>query len=127
MNARRGEPWFDEDAGPLVRPFAVTKGRTRTRYRTDLDMISLIVAAHDGVRLRLEPEKAELVRLAQVPLSVAELSANLRLPLAVTKVLIGDLIDEGYLISRSPSPSRGSRGRPDVRMMQKVLDGLRKL
>lgn len=125
MNARRGEPWFDEDAGPLVRPFAVAKGRTRSRSG-DLDMITLVVATHDGLGLRLEPEKAELVRLCQVPLSVAELSARLRLPLAVTKVLVGDLIEEGFVVSRSPS--RSSRGeRPDVRMMHKVLDGLRRL
>ena len=28
------ETWYDEDAGPLVRPYAVTRGRTRVEPLT---------------------------------------------------------------------------------------------
>lgn len=124
---RRGEPWYDDEAGPLVRPFAVTRGRTQS-HRADLNMITLVMSTSHAFTVRLEPEEAELVWLAQVPQSIAELSAKLRLPLAVTKILAGDLLDDGFLIARSPSQTTpGGMARPDVRMMQAVLDGLRKI
>lgn len=124
---RKGEPWYDDAAGPLVRPFAVTRGRTRSQ-RDDLNMITMVATTSYAFTVRLEPEEAEIIRLAQVPQSLAELSAKIRLPLAVTKILVGDLLDDGLLISRSPSPTTtGRNGRPEVSMMQAVLDGLRKI
>ncbi|HVV08235.1 DUF742 domain-containing protein [Amycolatopsis sp.] len=122
----RREPWFDEAAGPLVRPYAVTRGRTRDG-RHDLDMITLVVAVRpESDAWRLESEHAEIVRICQSAMSVAEVSAKLHLPLAVTKILIGDLINEGHLIFRSP-PSPSRTAAPDIKLLQAVLNGIRKL
>lgn len=120
------ERWFDDAAGPLVRPYAVTRGRTTSNWR-DLDMITLVVSARWDVHLeRMGHEYAGIVRLCGRPLSVAEVSASLSLPLAVTKILIGDLIEGGYLIFRSP-PVQVSTETPDIKLLQAVLDGVRKL
>jgi Protein of unknown function (DUF742) len=125
MTGKR-EPWFDDAAGPLVRPYAVTRGRT-SDARHDLDMITLVVAVgpEPGPH-RMESEYLDIVRLCQLPMSVAEVSAKLHLPLVVTKILISDLIGDGYLIFRSP-PSPSMTGRPDIKLLQAVLDGIRRL
>ncbi|WP_069853934.1 DUF742 domain-containing protein [Actinoalloteichus hymeniacidonis] len=119
------ESWFDEDAGPLVRPFAMTRGRApSTRY--ELNMITLVVAVRsDADAVTLDRESAEIVRMCQQrPLSVAEISARLNLLLAVSKVLIGDLIEQEYLIFQAPPPPVET---PDMDLLQAVLNGLRDL
>lgn len=120
------QPWYDDAAGPLIRPYTVTRGRTTSNWR-DLDMITLVVAARwDSSVDRMGHEHGQIVRLCGHPISVAEISAKLSLPLAVTKILIGDLIEAGYLIFRAP-PSPGPSQNHDLNLLQKVLDGVRKL
>lgn len=123
MNAGR-QVWQDEAAGPLVRPYAVTRGRIRPTA-CELDLVTLVVALRDRVELvDGEPEHTELLRLCQHPLSVAEVAAQVSLPLAAVKVLLGDLIEHRYLIFRAPlGPSRAH----DPRFLQAVIDGIRNL
>ncbi|MEU1994071.1 DUF742 domain-containing protein [Nocardia gamkensis] len=119
------EPWFDDDAGPLVPAYAVTRGRT-TSNRHELDMITLVITMSTGLGLtRLEPEYREILQLCGVPKSVAEISAEIRRPLAVTKILIGDLIDDGYVAYRSPRPMNADSA--DINLLRTVLDGIRAL
>ncbi|WP_067836705.1 DUF742 domain-containing protein [Nocardia lijiangensis] len=122
---RRGEPWFDDAAGPLIRPYALTRGRTMGAGH-DLDIVTVVVTASPAPTLRRpEPEYAEIVRLCRDPQSVAEVAANLKLPLAVTKILVGDLIGEGHLIFRAPVQTEAGPG--DLNILRAVLDGIRKL
>ncbi|GAB2668181.1 DUF742 domain-containing protein [Nocardia goodfellowii] len=122
---RRGEPWFDEAAGPLVRPYALTRGRTMGAGH-DLDILTVVVTTDPAPTLRrIEPEYARIVHLCKAPQAVAEVSANLKLPLAVTKILVGDLIGEGHLIFRSPVQPETGPG--DLNVLRAVLDGIRKL
>ncbi|MGW5514367.1 DUF742 domain-containing protein [Nocardia africana] len=73
-------PRFDEDAGPLVRLYAVTGGRARD-VRPELDMITLVFTVHPAHRVgRIEREYLEIIRLCRTPQSVAEVSALLGLP-----------------------------------------------
>ncbi|MEV6559766.1 DUF742 domain-containing protein [Nocardia sp. NPDC051756] len=119
------EPWFDEAAGPLVRPYAVTRGRT-TGAGPELDMLTSVVTDDSaGASRRMEPEYADILRLCRVSQTVAEVSAQLRLPLAVTKILVGDLIGDGHLIFRAPVPTEA--GPEDLNILRAVLDGIRKL
>ena len=37
--------WFDDAAGPVVRPYAMTRGRTRSAGGSRIDLIALVVAA----------------------------------------------------------------------------------
>ncbi len=121
----RGESWFDEDAGPLVRPYALTRGRTRTG-RHDLNMITLVVTVRSDAdaAFLVEPEYTEILHMCQTPLSVAEVSAKLNLPMAVVKVLLSDLIEQNLVVFRSP-PVRTPT--PDRKLLQAVLDGIRRL
>lgn len=124
MSDRR-EHWYEEDAGPLVRLYAVTRGRGQVQ-RPELNMATLVVDAHRGAALRrTEPEYTAIVRLCHTPLSVAEVSAHLHLPLTLTKVLIGDLIDDGRLIYRSPPTTTG--GGSDMGVLHALLEGIRAL
>ncbi|MGW5105932.1 DUF742 domain-containing protein [Nocardia sp. NPDC004123] len=120
------ESWFEDDVGPLIRPYAVAGGRS-AGVRYDLDMITLIMTVrHDGGVARMEPEHASIVRMCARALSVAEVAAQLHLPLIVTKILICDLIDDGYLAYRPPAaPQTDAPNDPDL--LQAVLNGIRKL
>lgn len=117
------EQWFDEAAGPLVRPYAVARGRTRPSHH-GLEMITLVVAMTTELDVGMDPEYAHIVSICQRPLSVAEVSAMLNLPLVVIKVLLSDLIDRGYLIFRSPPQTSDY---PKMELLQAVLDGIRRL
>jgi hypothetical protein len=117
------EAWYDDDAGPLVRPYALTGGRTRSDHY-DLDLITLVVAIDPVGHYRLvEAEHAKVLRECTEPTSVAEVSARLDLPLAVAKVLISDLLARGYLEFRTTT----LQNLPDIEMLQKVLNGIRNL
>lgn len=117
------EFWFDEDAGPLVRPYAVARGRTRPT-RHDLEMTTLVVAVRTERHANVDREYAHILRMCQRPLSIAEVSATLNLPLVVAKVLLSDLIDWGLVIFRSPPQTSDV---PQTELLQAVLDGIRKL
>jgi hypothetical protein len=116
---------FGDDPGPLVRPFAVTRGRAgRNIHR--LDLLTMVMAARAEADITgLDREYREILRLCQHrALSVAEIAAHLNLLLAAVKVLVSDLIDSGYLIHQPPRPAAA---RPDIKLLQAVLDGVRKL
>lgn len=119
------DTWWDEDAGPIVRSFATTGGRTRPS-RDDFNLITLIVAANtDAAYPGLEPEHLVILNLcATTPMSVAEISARLDLPVMVVKVLLGDLLDMGAVYTRAPI---GLAQAPDIHVLQAVLDGIRRL
>ncbi|WP_050066352.1 MULTISPECIES: DUF742 domain-containing protein [unclassified Rhodococcus (in: high G+C Gram-positive bacteria)] len=127
---RIGQSWFDDAAGPLIRPYAVTRGRT-VGAGHDLDMLTLVVTVSPAPRLQhVESEYAEIIQLCRTAQSVAEVSAHLNLPLAVTKILVGDLIADGLLNFRSPLNSDSVNdisGIGDINILQAVLDGIRKL
>jgi hypothetical protein len=117
------------DPGPLVRPFAITRGRAGSSNVNGLDMITLVVVmcSETDARLsRLDREYVEIVRVCQQrPLSIAEIAAKLDLMVAAVKVLVGDLIDSGYVVVRSPAHAQNQR--PGVEVLQTVLGSIRNL
>ena len=50
---------------------------------------------HDAAPLRFESRR--IVELCQAPMSIADLSVALRVPLGVVRVIVADLVTEGYL------------------------------
>jgi hypothetical protein len=117
--------WLDDEAGPVVRPYAVTRGRTRTTAG-EFDLIALVVATQPATTLGvgLSPEHVAIVRLCQRPLSVAEISAHLDLPVGIIRVLLGDLLDEGLILAHGP---RAATPVPNQRVLRAVINGLRSL
>lgn len=113
---------FGDDGGLRVRPYAITGGRTRAR--TEVEIESICYRTPKGEQADALPlERGQIVALLTSPQSTAEISARLHLPLGVTRVVIGDLIEEGYVAVNS----RSATGRPDLRLLERVLDGLQAL
>lgn len=121
--------WYDADAGPVVRPYAMTRGRTSSASRHRLDLIAVVVtepAADDpGRDQTLSPEHVEIVELcSDMPQSIAELAAGLDLPVGVVRVLVGDLVEDELVHVTRPVPPAEL---PDVNILREVINGLRAL
>ncbi|MEV6343403.1 DUF742 domain-containing protein [Actinoplanes sp. NPDC051851] len=112
--------------GSLVRPYAVTRGRTEPIREIPIEAVLVANAAavqearfagHDKYRIAVlcEP-KAQ---------SLAELAALTRLPLGVARVLVADMVAGGLLALHSAAPRQSYTERMDL--LGRVLSGLRKL
>ncbi|MEU3031821.1 DUF742 domain-containing protein [Streptomyces incarnatus] len=121
--------WFDDDAGPVVRPYAMTRGRTTSTAQHRLDLIAVVVtepAADDPeTDPTLSPEHVDIVGLCRsAPQSVAELAAELDLPIGVVRVLVGDLVHAELVHVTRPVPPAEL---PDESILRDVINGLRAL
>ncbi|MFP1625453.1 DUF742 domain-containing protein [Streptomyces sp. 5K101] len=133
MNGRAepaGSQWYDAEAGPLVRPYAMTGGRTRPGpNHVRFDLIALVVVDDDATSSAdeslLGPEHRTLLALCRCgKQSVAELAAGTDLPVGVVRVLLGDLLEAGHVkVSRPVPPAQ----LPDERILREVIEGLRAL
>ena len=121
MTAAGDGPWLDDAAGRLVRPYTVSNGRTRPT--TALDLLSQVMATGATPLGYLGPEHTLALELCRVPISVAEIAAHLKLPAAVTKVLLSDLVDCGALTAKPPVFDHNPT---DQSLLEAVLDGLRR-
>ena len=120
-----GDRWFDRDAGPVVRPYALTKGRTLPSGGESFDLIDVVVATSDRMpeHFRPGPEHRRLLSLCRLPTPIVDLTSEIDLPLGVVRVLLGDLISEGLVrvLSTQKQPAT------DQRLLRMVLDGLESL
>ncbi|MGW1077361.1 DUF742 domain-containing protein [Streptomyces sp. NPDC002537] len=127
--------WYDDAAGPVVRPYAMTRGRTRGAAGTELDLIAVVIAEEAlagpaGAALAradrtLSPEHLDIVELARTrPQSIAELAAGLDLPVGVVRVLVGDLLEARFVRVTRPVPPAEL---PDESVLRDVIDALRAL
>ncbi|MEU8774932.1 DUF742 domain-containing protein [Streptomyces sp. NPDC048606] len=124
------DQWYDAEAGPLVRPYALTGGRTKPGpHGVRFDLIALVLvdpaAAGGADESLLGPEHLALLGLCRAETqSVAELAADADLPVGVVRVLLGDLLEAGHVkVSRPVPPAR----LPDERILREVIEGLRAL
>jgi hypothetical protein len=114
----------DDDEDFLVRPYAVTRGRTEPRYQLEIEAI-VETNRHDGRDLPLlSPECRAIMEFCRDWRSVAEVSAVLQMPLGVARILIADLAMEGLVRIHQ---LEHTQGRVDVKLLERVLSGLRKL
>jgi hypothetical protein len=120
-HAGRGLP---DETSSLVRPYAVTGGRTKPRYQLQIE--AMVAASHYEARdlSVLSPECQAILGFCRDWRSVAEISAVLRMPLGVARVLIADMAMEGLVRVHQIDHAHG---RPDINLLERVLSGLRKL
>ncbi|HEU5026133.1 MAG TPA: DUF742 domain-containing protein [Spirillospora sp.] len=129
-----GSAWFDDAAGPVVRPYALTGGRTHYEG-VEFDLVALIEAvdapdaaiaspAIPASPWSPEPEHDMILELCRTPLSVVEIASDLELPLGVVRVLLGDLLDRSLIQVRRPAPVAQF---PSERVLKEVIDGIRAL
>jgi hypothetical protein len=120
-----GERWVNDEAGPVIRPYALVGGRTQPSGG-GLDLIAM-VRAHRGIDPdpdSLEPEHLLVLRLCRLPTSVADLSAELSLPVGVVRVILADLREQGLVAIHRPIPATQL---PNPQILRRVADGLRRL
>lgn len=117
-----------------VRPYSLTGGRTRFGHVLLVEtFVAAIEAPEDLPELtagnwgdRVMPEMRAIVELCRRMRSVAEISALLRIPLGVVRVLISDLADQGK-IRVYGTGTESDTGRPERALLERVLSGLRRL
>jgi Protein of unknown function (DUF742) len=115
-------PEDDEDF--LVRPYAVTGGRTEPRYQLEIE--AMVVAGYYGAHdlSLLSPECQAILEFCRDWRSVAEVSAVLQMPLGVARILIADMAVEGLVRIHQLNHAQGG---PDINLLERVLSGLRRL
>ncbi|WP_312863250.1 DUF742 domain-containing protein [Spinactinospora alkalitolerans] len=120
------QQWSASSNAPssLVRPYAVTRGRTKPRAQLPLEaLISATMTARSEFGT-LTPECQAISDLCREWRSIAEISALLRIPLGVARVLVADMSEQGLVQIRS---SLNTDSRPNTNLLERVLSGLRKL
>ncbi|MEU5957925.1 DUF742 domain-containing protein [Streptomyces sp. NPDC047525] len=122
----RTEPELVSEAGELVRPYVITRGRDLLDEGV-FALITLVTTSTDDQQRpqRLSPEEQQILEMCSSGyLSVAEIAAHSQLPLGVVKVLLSSLAEGGYLVTRAPVPSARLANKA---LLQEVLDGLKAL
>ncbi|GAA1384024.1 DUF742 domain-containing protein [Catellatospora chokoriensis] len=120
------DTWVDEEAGPVVRPYALTSGRTRPAKGT-FDLVSLVAATQPITALSpgRSPEQLAIVRMSQQRLSVAEIAAHLDLSINIVRVLLGDLLQAELITVHHAQPIDDLPYNDAI--YEAMLDGLRAL
>ncbi len=123
-----GDRWLDHRAGPVVRPYALTAGRTSPSAGPVLDLITLVAASGGPPSARalegLAPEHQQILRLCAEAITLADIASAIALPVGVARILVGDLMEAGLveIYQRAPGPEQ-----PSTDLLREVLDGLRAL
>lgn len=100
----------------------MTGGRTRPTH-DDLEIEALVsTTAMVEQAPKLTVEQRAIAAVCHDVLSIAEVSAQLHLPLGVIRVLVGDMADEHLVMVHRPAHAGD---RPDLALLERVLYGLR--
>src|SRR5215471_12582456 len=118
--------WYDREAGPVVRPYALTRGRTMPASDAYVGLIDMVTAEpypQLAPEARLNDAHRRLIGLCRRPVTVVDLASDATLPVGVVRVLLSDLAAWGAIrLVQAP------RGRVmDERLLKDVLDGLQAL
>ena len=119
----RGD-WDDgvvyEDDEPHTRPFIVASGKTKPTAHVAIEMLVEATGLDKLVRF----EKRKVLDRAATPISVAELSAHLKMPIGTTMVVVGELLDEGLLKAHKTAEHSGLT---DINIMTRIIQRVREL
>lgn len=115
----------DDPRGALVRPYAVTRGRTEPQRDIAIEAVLLTTARGKQEARFAGRDKQTIASICDGRAqSLAEIAAYTRLPLGVTRVLVADMVADGLLALHNPLEARaGDR----MELLERVLSGLRRL
>lgn len=115
------------DPGPVVRPYALTGGRTRPVVAEHLEVETLVSVTDLGESrmASMHVDWRPIAVLCREVVSVAEVSAHLDVPLGVARVFVGDMAARGLVSIHRPPSANGSQ--PDHSLLARVLSGLQGL
>ncbi|MGW4197302.1 DUF742 domain-containing protein [Streptomyces sp. NPDC005004] len=122
--------WYEDETGAMVRPYTVTRGRTRPSGRHAVDLMSRVTALapqeaplpgveHAGAAL------LELIRRGPRPL--VELAVDADLPLTVVRVLLGDLAEAGLIRIDAPRRPPVTGPAADPELLREIVHRLRQI
>ena len=121
----------DEPTGALVRPYAVTRGRTRPKL--DIAIEALVETTVRGRAANTRPgnahgqEQQYISTLCDGRLqSLAEIAARMQLPLGVARVIVADMAADGLVAVYEPT-SLDENESVGTELLERVLSGLRRL
>jgi hypothetical protein len=118
--------WLDQEAGPIVRPYTLTRGRTMPASEAYVGLIDMVVAEARRrlpAEARLNPEHRRILSRCGQPITVLDLASDTDLPVGVVRVLLSDLTQWGAITVLS-----APRGPvTDERLLREVLHGLQAL
>jgi hypothetical protein len=116
-----------DGAASLVRPYARTGGRTKPGRELDLE--ALVLPTTNGREAwespLLSPEHNTVLEICQRSVSVAEIAAQLKVPLGVARVIIADMVDLGLVEVLKTAAADGDERDPAF--LRRVLSGLQRL
>jgi hypothetical protein len=108
---------------PVIRPYVLTGGRTRPQRELAVHALVLTTESGRGALNGLLAEYQAICRLCETVRPVAEVAAQLAIPLGVARVLIDDLARQSLITINEPAPDSGQ----SLEILTRVLDGLRRL
>ncbi|PRC42975.1 DUF742 domain-containing protein [Mycobacterium sp. ITM-2017-0098] len=116
----------DGDEPSLVRPYTLTAGRTDAGVPLPLEAPIGVVTPSQPPRWPGNDVRGQILSLCTERPSVAEIAAHLSLPLGVARVLVGDLVMQGYVQVHT---TLGAAATADERreLIGRTLRGLRAL
>ncbi|AEV83034.1 hypothetical protein ACWT_2015 [Actinoplanes sp. SE50] len=111
---------MNPDDGPIVRPFMITGGRTEPMH-DGLRIETQLYAAPAALSAPLRFESRRIVELCQRPMSIADLASAVGVPLGVVRVVVADLITDGFvLVDQAP-------GELSTTLIERIRDRVRAL
>lgn len=110
----------------MVRPYALTAGRTDSVVELPLDArVDVIDSAEMAPRWPKHDVRGQILTLCGTGPSVAEVAAAVSLPLGATRFLVGDLVTKGHVRVHAPDDSMTIHDRREL--LTRTLRGLREI
>ncbi|GAA2062513.1 DUF742 domain-containing protein [Streptomyces albiaxialis] len=113
-----------EEGGPERLYLLASDQKQKPDEHVPLDVVTLILSRGEP-SASLQPEQASIVQICAYPLSVAELSAYLKLPVSVVMVVLAELLAGGHVEARAPATQ--TKSVPDIQLLEAVMHGLQNL
>ncbi len=108
--------------GRLIRPYAMTGGRTLADSDISLEAQIQATARASQHLGAYRWEAAKVVELVQSPMALIEIAARLQIPIGVARVLVADLVSDGAVVLHIPEKTQSFAS-----LLERVLDGVRNL
>jgi hypothetical protein len=120
------EGYRRDPRGALVRPYAVTRGRTEPRQDIAIEAVLVTTAVGRQEGRFAGQHKNRIASMCDgTPRSLAEVAALLQMPFGVARVLVADMVAEGLLNLHQIAREQSVNDR--LHVLERVLSGLRRL
>ncbi|MEV6943612.1 DUF742 domain-containing protein [Streptomyces sp. NPDC051172] len=122
------EHWYEDETGAMVRPYTVTRGRTRPSGGPRIDLMARVTAVGGEAGAGVDHAGAALLALVRGrSRPVVELAADADLPLTVLRVLLGDLAEAGLVRVDAPRRVDVGGAADDPALLREIIERLREL